>query len=147
VASIGRAHTTPEAVSYLAQTPQGTTSVIFAPGVISTGHIHSRLAISPDGQKLFWNTVDMKTLSTQILSVKRVSGTWSAPQLPPFAQDGNSQAAVFSPDGKYLFFGGDDGNIYWADRKILDPFRRDSVDRSGWRESIGRGTVLPDATR
>ena len=101
---VGQSQTTPEARSYLGQNPPGTTPVIFAPGVISKGNIHSRLEISPDGQEMFWNTVDMKTFSTQILSVKNVGGTWSAPQPPPFAKEGNTQGAVFSPDGKKLFF-------------------------------------------
>ena len=104
VASIGHSQTTPEARSYLGQHPPGTTPVIFAPGVISTGNIHSRLEIAPDGQEMFWNTVDMKTFSTQILSVRNVGGKWSAPKAPSFANDGNTQAAVFSPDGKKLFF-------------------------------------------
>ena len=105
LAVVGSAEAQPlQAGSYLGQNPPGTTPVIFAPGVISKGNIHSRLEVSPDGQEMFWNTVDMKTFSTQILSVKNVGGTWSAPQPPPFAKDGNTQAAMFSPDGKKLFF-------------------------------------------
>jgi len=120
VASIGQSQTTPEAGSYLGQNPPGTTPVIFAPGVISKGNIHSRLEISPDGQEMVWNTVDMKTFSTQILSVKSVNGKWSTPQRVSQIQ---GRFPSLSPDGKYLFFCGDDGNIYWADKKILDPFR------------------------
>lgn len=104
VASIGHAQTAPEAGPYLGQNPPGTTPVIFAPGVISRGNIHSRLEISPDGLEMFWHTVDMKTFSTQILSVKHLGGQWSAPQPPPFAKEGNTQSAVFSPDGKTLSF-------------------------------------------
>ncbi len=103
VASMSHAQT-PEAKPYLGQNPPGTTPVVFAPGVISKGNIHSRLEISPDGQEMFWNTVDMKTFSAQILSVKNINGRWSAPQPPPFARDGSTQAAVFSPDGKTLSF-------------------------------------------
>jgi hypothetical protein len=77
------------------------------------------LEISPDGQEMFWNTVDMKTFSTQILSVKNVRGTWPVPhRVSPIP----ARFPSLSPDGRYLFFCGDDGNIYWADRKILDPF-------------------------
>lgn len=104
VASIGRSQTTPEARPYLGQDAPGTTPVIFAPGVISRANIHSRLEISPDGREMFWNTVDMKSLSVQILSVKNVNGRWSAPQPPPFARDGSTQAAVLSLDGKRLSF-------------------------------------------
>lgn len=110
VAAIGQSQTTPDAAPYLGQNPPGPTPVVFAPGVISKGNIHSRLEISPDGLEMFWNTVDMKTFSTHILSVKNVSGKWSAPQAPAFAKDGNTQAAVFSPDGKKLFFSVDTGD-------------------------------------
>jgi hypothetical protein len=104
MASIGRCQTKPEAKPYLGQNPPGSTPVIFAPGIISKGNIHSRLEISPDGREMFWNTVDMKTFSTQILSVKNVDGKWSDPQPPSFAMEGNTQATLFSPDGKKLFF-------------------------------------------
>jgi Tol biopolymer transport system component len=104
VASFGQSKTTSEARTYLGQDPPGTTPVVFAPGTVSTGHIHSRLEISPDGRDLFWNTVDMKTFTTQILTVRNTNGTWSAPAPPPFAREGSSQGAVFSPDGKTLFF-------------------------------------------
>jgi len=118
VASIGQSQTTTEAGPSLGQKPPDTTPVIFAPGIVSRGNIHSRLEVSPDGQEMLWNTVDMKTFSTQILSVKRVGGQWSAPQPPPFAKDGNTQGAVFSPDGKTLFFSVDAGDG-WA-RKYVE---------------------------
>jgi Tol biopolymer transport system component len=86
--------------------------------VIPAGNTHSRLEFSPDGQEMFWNTVDRKTFSTKILSVKNVGGQWSAPQPPPFAGEGNSQEAVFSPDGKKLFFSVDAGGG-WA-RKYVE---------------------------
>ena len=108
----------PQTGAYLGQHPPGTTPVIFAPGVVSTGNIHSRLEISPDGQEMFWTTVAMKTFSTRILSVKNVGGRWSAPQPPLFARDGDTQAAVFSPDGKTLFFSVNTGNG-WA-RKYVE---------------------------
>ena len=126
-----------QAGSYLGQNPPGTTPVIFAPGVISTGNIHSRLEISPDGQELFWNTVDMKTFSTQILSVKNVNGKWSAPQPPPFAKDANTQAAVFSPDGRKLFFSVNTGDV-WA-RKYVEK------TEAGWSAARADG-FLPSGS-
>ncbi len=137
VASISHSQTAPEAGSYLGQNPPGTTPVIFAPGVISKGNIHSRLEISPDGQEMFWNTVDMKTFSTQILSVKNVSGKWSAPQPPPFAKDGNTQAAVFSPDGKKLFFSVNTGDS-WAKKYV-------EKTEAGWSATRADG-FLPNGS-
>jgi hypothetical protein len=137
VASIGHTQTAPEARSYLGQNPPGTIPVVFVPGVISKGNIHSRLEISPDGQEMFWNTVDMKTFSAQILSVKNVSGTWSAPQPPPFARDGHTQAAVFSPDGKKLFFSVDTGNG-WAKRYV-------EKTEAGWSAARADG-FLPNGS-
>jgi hypothetical protein len=137
VASIVQSQTTPEARPYLGQNPPGTTPVIFAPGVISRGEVHSRLEISPDGREMFWNTVDIKTFSAHVLSVKHVNGTWSAPQAPPFARDGNTQGAVFSPDGKRLFFSVDTGGG-WA-RKYVD--RTDT----GWSAARGDG-FLPNGS-
>ncbi|MHB8053932.1 MAG: hypothetical protein ACYDH3_01575 [Candidatus Aminicenantales bacterium] len=93
-----------EGKPYLGQTPPGTEPVIFAPGVISKGNIHSRLVISPDGREIFWNTVDMKTFSAQILSVECVDGKWTDPQPPSFAREGDTQSPLFSPDGKRLYF-------------------------------------------
>jgi hypothetical protein len=137
VASIGQSQTTPETRSYLGQNPPGTTPVIFAPGVISKGNIHSRLEISPDGQEMFWNTVDMKTFSTRILSVKNVSGKWSASQPPPFAKDGNTQAAVFSPDGKKLFFSVNTGDG-WAKKYV-------EKTEAGWSAARADG-FLPNGS-
>jgi len=102
--SIGRSEAQPEAKPYLGQNPPGNTPVVFAPGLISRGNIHSRLEISPDGREFYWNTVDMKTFSTHILSVRSTDGTWSDPAPPSFAKQGNTQGALFSPDGKKLYF-------------------------------------------
>jgi hypothetical protein len=102
--SIGYSQTKSDSTPYPGQNPPGIAPVIFAPGIISKGNIHGRLEIAPDGRELFWNTIDMKTFSTRILSVKIVDGKWSDPQPPSFAKEGDTKAPVFSPDGKKLFF-------------------------------------------
>ena len=102
--SVGQSQNRPDANAYLGQSPPGNTPVVFAPGIISRGNIHSRLEISPDGREMFWNTVDMKTLATRILTVRMVDGKWSGPQSPSFAQEGDTQGAIFLPGGKRLYF-------------------------------------------
>jgi hypothetical protein len=104
VASAGHAQAGPGPGLYLGQKPPGTTPVVFAPGVVSMGSIHSRLEITPDGRELFWNTVNMQTFATQILSARIAGGTLTDPQPPSFAKGGDTQGAVLSPNGRRLFF-------------------------------------------
>lgn len=132
--SAGRTQTPIEAAPYLGQTPPGSTPVIFAPGVISRGNIHSRLEISPDGREMYWNTVDMETFSAHILSVRNVGGKWSDPEPPAFALGGNTQAAVFSPDGRKLFFRLDTGDG-WAKMYV-------ERTATGWSAPRSDGTML-----
>jgi Tol biopolymer transport system component len=59
------------------------------------------------------------------ISFKNNDGTWSTPQKMN-EKMGFSDPARFpsiSPDGKYIFFCGDDGNIYWVNRTIVDQFK------------------------
>jgi dipeptidyl aminopeptidase/acylaminoacyl peptidase len=97
---------TTASTDYLGQAPPGETPVVFAPGVVSDGHIHSRLAISPDGNQMCWTSVP--TLTGQgvprIVCVARENGTWTKPQTPPFAAEGMTANPLFSPDGAKLFF-------------------------------------------
>jgi len=134
LATAGRSQTLIETAPYLGQTPPENIPVIFAPGVISKGNIHSRLEISPDGREMFWNTVDMETFSTQILSVSYVDGMWSDPGPPTFARGGNSQAAVFSPDGKRLFFRLETGDG-WVARYV-------ERTATGWSDPRSDGQML-----
>jgi hypothetical protein len=134
VASTARSQTKPEAKPYLGQVPPGDTPVIFAPGIISKGNIHSRLEISPDGRELFWNTVDMKTFSTQILSVRVVDGKWSDPLPPSFAKDGDTKEPLFSPDGKRLFFDLNAGNG-WVTKYV-------EKTEAGWSAPRSDGFLL-----
>ena len=60
-ASVFRTPASAHAAPYLGQRPPGTTPRVFAPRVISTGNIHSWLAISPDGREMFWSTFDTTT--------------------------------------------------------------------------------------
>jgi hypothetical protein len=104
MASVSYAQGKPDGAPFLGQPSPGRVPSIFAPGVISKGNIHSRLVISPDGRSMFWNTFNMDAGSTQILCTRNIDGKWADPQPPPFAKDGNTQAPLFSPDGKKLFF-------------------------------------------
>lgn len=85
------------------QTPSSTPT-IFAPGLISTGMYERDIAISPNGNELYyslfqgdWNTIMM---------VKRIDGVWQEPVVAPFARDTMFFFAepALSIDGKKIFF-------------------------------------------
>jgi len=131
--STGQSQSSPHTGAYLGQQPPGGTPVVFAPGTISTGNIHSRLEISPDGREMFWNTADMKAFSTRILTVRNVDGKWSDPQSPSFASEGDTQGAVFSPDGNRLYFRRNTG-AGWVAQYV-------ERTASGWSAPRGDGFV------
>lgn len=134
IAPVICSQTQPAAQPYLGQPTPGTTPRIFAPGVISKGNIHSRLAISADGREMFWNTVDMTTFSTRILTVKNLGETWSDPQPPPFAREGSTQSPMFSPDGKRIYFNIDTGNG-WKTKYV-------EATATGWSAARDDGFLL-----
>ena len=68
------------------------------------------------------------------ISFRNADGTWSTPQKMNEKMNfsGNARFPSISPDGKYLFFCGDDGNIYWIDIKVIEKFRpADKIGRKG----------------
>lgn len=102
--SVGLARQAPGAPPYLGQEVPGAVPRVFAPGVVSTGHIHSSLAIAPDGREMFWNTVDMATFSTRLMHVRASGDTWTPPRTPAFAEGKSAQSPRFSADGHRLCY-------------------------------------------
>ena len=57
------------------------------------------------------------------VSFRTRDGAWAIPRR---VFDIPGRFPSLSPDGRHLFFCGDDGNIYWADVKVLEPLRHAS---------------------
>jgi len=133
-ASVFRTPAPAHAAPYLGQRPPGTTPRVFAPGVISTGNIHSWLAISRDGREMFWSTFDTTTFSTRLRSIQEVGGRWTEPQSPPFAGPGSSQLPMFAPDGSRLYF------RVRAEKEWTTTFLEKLA--SGWSAARGEGALL-----
>jgi hypothetical protein len=93
---------------YLGQTPPGDTPEIFAPGIISVqGNNTHTCSFSPDRQELFF-TRDPERIT---YTMKIENGYWSSPLKSHFI----GREAIFTPDGKRLYF--NDGDI-WITEKI-----------------------------
>ncbi len=94
---------------YLGQTPPGDTPVVFAPGIVSTIYMeHSTLAISPDGNEIFWWVRPGPGMDTSLYdpdtwisskTMQRIGNRWTK-------QKGSlyGGGSAFSPDGKRLYF-------------------------------------------
>jgi hypothetical protein len=89
---------------YLGQKPVDMIPEVFAPEIIS-GFIHGFIAISPNGDEIFWIVNGGKE---QIFYSKIEKGTWTKPALANFNSTYNNGSPVFSPDGKRLFFNSTD---------------------------------------
>jgi len=88
---------------YLGQTPPGSTPVLFAPGIVSTGLYTRDIAISKDGTEIYFCISD--AAATAILVTKLVNNRWTEPAIAPFSGKGFFDFEPhISPDGKKFFF-------------------------------------------
>jgi Tol biopolymer transport system component len=80
--------------------------VVFARGIVSTDYQeHGAPAFSLDGNEVFWQTNQRPKTENEKwhnvpMTMRRIGGRWTASEVSPYG-DG----AVFSPDGKRLYFG------------------------------------------
>lgn len=129
---------TEESLTYLGQAAPGQTPRIFAQGVISTGDVHSRLVISPDGKEMFWTTFEFlpEGRIAKTWHIVDNNGKWTEPQIPPFLTIGMTSGCVFSPDGKKLFFNStEDINQGWKTQYV-------EKTGSGWSDPKSDGFLL-----
>ncbi len=78
---------------------------LFCEGLISTGLNERDMAISPDGNELFYTIVSPLNMFSAIVQMKKDGkGNWSGPEVASFSGTYNDLEPAFSPDGKKLFF-------------------------------------------
>lgn len=77
---------------------------IFAPGIISDGFANRDMAISPDGNDLFYTIQWYFGLYSVILHAKKINGSWTKPDTAWFSGRFNDLEPAFSPDGNKIFF-------------------------------------------
>jgi len=88
---------------YLGQTPPGTTPIVFAAGIVSTGLYTRDITITPDGNETYFCISDPSF--TGILVTKLVEKRWTEPAIAPFSGKGFFDFEPhISPDGNKFFF-------------------------------------------
>lgn len=88
---------------YLGQQPPGMEPQLFAPGIVSTGLPTRDVAMTPDGNELYFGVfLGNRGL---IMVTKLVDGHWTEPQVAPFcATNANDLEPHISPDGKRFYW-------------------------------------------
>lgn len=87
---------------YLGQAPPGETPVPFAPGIVSTGFSERDMAMTPDGNEIYWGVVGGSYAWNTILMSRLVDGRWTEPEVAPCCRDprfGDLEPHV-TPDGQ-----------------------------------------------
>lgn len=73
-------------------------------GVISTGLQETSVALTPDGQTLYFMRSDFAEADDTIMVSQRRDGRWSAPRVAPFSGQWHDSEPTLSPDGQRLYF-------------------------------------------
>lgn len=102
---------TPEATvavltgDYLGQDPPGDTAEIFAPGFVNTGVYTRDVAMTPDGSEFYFGVL-LGPVATIMETRRGPDGTWSEPQVAPFARDSRFfyLEPAIAPDGSRFMF-------------------------------------------
>ena len=115
---------TVSAGGYLDQPPPGDEPVLFAPGIVSDGLANRDMAMTPEGDEIYWSSNLREFGLSVILFSKRSESGWKKPEVAAFSRD---HAYIYfepaiSPDGSQFFFvaaepGGEASDIWIMDRE------------------------------
>ncbi|HSN49963.1 MAG TPA: hypothetical protein VLR52_01945, partial [Bacteroidales bacterium] len=99
---------------YLAQSPPGDSSIVFAPGSISlSGRRETKIAFSPDGMECLIGIGENSTF--KMLYANYYGGFWTEPIPANFITANRPIEPYFSPDSLHIFFTSN-ANIYECHR-------------------------------
>lgn len=84
--------------------PVDTGLAMVAPGVISTELPEFALAVSADGNEVYFNRASADRSQLTIMVSRRSAGQWSTPVVAPFSDLGRNVDPFITPDGKRLYF-------------------------------------------
>lgn len=82
----------------------GSIPQLVAPGEVSTGMNERDMAISPDGNEIFFSVSNFQAGVSVIMHLELVNGQWKGPTTANFSGEFADIEPAFSPDGKQLFF-------------------------------------------
>lgn len=91
---------------YLGQKLPGIVPELFAPGIISDGMVNRDVAISPNGNEMYFSISTQNFSFSSIIVSKQINGKWTKPEVAPFAADPRYKyiEPAFGSDGKRFFF-------------------------------------------
>lgn len=91
---------------YLGQKPPGRTPELFGPGIVSTGLAERDMAVSLDGNEIYFTVVGPAYAFSTIMVVRRAGNRWLPPEPASFSGDPGhvDLEPAFAPDGNRLFF-------------------------------------------
>ena len=125
---------------YIGQAPPDTLPELFAPGLISDGYNNRDMAISPDGNRIFYSIFLTKRTSV-IMFVQRENGVWNNPVVAQFSGKYSDLEPAFSPDGKRLYFASNRPFKNGDPAKDYDIWYVDLCD-AGWKEPVNLGEPI-----
>jgi len=89
---------------WLGQTPPGDEAALFAPGIVSTGWYTRDLAVTPDGDEIYFTVMLPNFEFSVILVTRRVDGVWTEPDVASFSGRYRDLEPSVSPGGGEFFF-------------------------------------------
>jgi pimeloyl-ACP methyl ester carboxylesterase len=95
-----------EVAPYLGLVPPGEEPQLFAPGIVSTGLNERDIAITPDGNEIYFTIYSDNFETWTILVSKRTATGWTRPETAPFSgrREYPEGEPCVSPDGQRFLF-------------------------------------------
>ena len=124
---------------YLGEKLPSDTVQIFAEGLVSTQFEERDMAISPNGDEIFYSLKGPSFYS--LIYVKRVNGEWTEKTVASFSGKHSDLEPCFSPDGSKLFFVSNRPNKTGGDVKDYDIWYVEKT-KSGWGNPVNPGEPL-----
>lgn len=81
-----------------------TAGALVGAGVISTGLQETSVALTPDGNTLYFMRSDLSEADDTIMVSRRLRDRWSTPQVAAFSGRWHDSEPTLSPDGQRLYF-------------------------------------------